>query len=242
MSDDILDSMRDITPPMPRSRLMSITATIAAISDWSDGKATIPELTEALTTCFDCNTMIYVGRGYGLAEAIDGSLFNEYSGYFERKAILTGLFNVRYWDHPDATVQQSSVNDFLVLKHDGVILAQRLWEMFFSESLSMTEIETRIANNATVRVNTTATDGIGQDEAAIDADIDPADLPDELHAANIAFRAVTNGHGDKSATFKNRLIDYLEKNFPGLNNEAVQRIATVANPDKAPGRKKRNVE
>lgn len=69
---------------------------------------------------------------------------------------------------------------------------------------------------------------------------DPADLPYELHAANIAFRAVTNGHGDKSATFKNRLISYLETNFADLNSEAVQRIATVANPDKTPGRKKRS--
>lgn len=74
------------------------------------------------------------------------------------------------------------------------------------------------------------------------SDIDPADLPDELSAANIAFRAVTNGHGQKSATFKNRLIDYLEKNFTALNNEAVQRIATVANPDKGRGRKKTNTQ
>jgi hypothetical protein len=74
------------------------------------------------------------------------------------------------------------------------------------------------------------------------SDIDPADLPDELSAANIAFRAVTNGHGEKSKTFRNRLIDYLEKNFTRLNNEAVQRIATVANPDKGRGRKKSNAE
>lgn len=73
-------------------------------------------------------------------------------------------------------------------------------------------------------------------------DIDPADLPDELSAANIAFRAVTNGYGDGSSTFKSRLIDYLVTHFTTFNNEAVQRIATVANPDKAPGRKKRNAE
>lgn len=79
-------------------------------------------------------------------------------------------------------------------------------------------------------------------EVTPEADIDPSDLPHELSAANIAFRAVTNGHGDPTATFKNRLIHYLENNFPGLNNEAVQRIATVANPDKAPGRKKRSAE
>ena len=51
--------------------------------------------------------------------------------------------------------------------------------------------------------------------------IDPADLPEELHAASIAFSAVTNGFGDKAATFKNRLIDYLEKNFLELSVEAV---------------------
>lgn len=79
-------------------------------------------------------------------------------------------------------------------------------------------------------------------EAVIETDIDPADYPDELSAANIAFRAVTKGHGDPAATFKNRLINYLGSNFPGLNSEAVQRIATVANPDKGRGRKKSNAE
>ena len=72
-------------------------------------------------------------------------------------------------------------------------------------------------------------------------DIDPADLPEELQAANIAFRAVTNGHGDPSATFRNRLIGYLETNFLGLSDDAVKRIATVANPDKKPGRQKSNI-
>jgi hypothetical protein len=69
-------------------------------------------------------------------------------------------------------------------------------------------------------------------------EIDPADLPAELDAANVAFRAVTNGHGDPAATPRNRLIDYLEKNFPDFKPEQVQRIATVANPDKSTGRKK----
>lgn len=69
-------------------------------------------------------------------------------------------------------------------------------------------------------------------------EIDPADLPEELQAANIAFRAVLNGFGDQSATFKNRLIEFLEKNNPSLNSEAIARIATVANPDKVRGRKK----
>jgi hypothetical protein len=74
--------------------------------------------------------------------------------------------------------------------------------------------------------------------STIASDIDPSDLPRELDAAMMAFRAVTNGYGDTSATFKNRLIDYLEKSFEHLGKEAIQRIAIVANPDKSTGRKK----
>ncbi len=71
-------------------------------------------------------------------------------------------------------------------------------------------------------------------------EIDPSDFPGELDRANQAFRAVQNGYGDSSATFKNRIADYLANTYPELTPEAVQRIAIVANPDKAPGRKKRN--
>jgi hypothetical protein len=72
--------------------------------------------------------------------------------------------------------------------------------------------------------------------------VDPADLPNELQAANIAFRAVSNGHGDQSSTFKNRLTVYLQENFKDLGAEAIARIATVANPDKSRGRKNRSTE
>ncbi len=71
-----------------------------------------------------------------------------------------------------------------------------------------------------------------------DKDIDPSDLPSELDAANTAYRAVFNGYGDQSATYKNRLIAYLSETYTDLTPESVQRIATVANPDKKPGRKK----
>ncbi|WP_143059570.1 hypothetical protein [Giesbergeria anulus] len=67
-------------------------------------------------------------------------------------------------------------------------------------------------------------------------DIDPADLPEELDAANMAFRAVFNGYGNPADTFRNRLIEYLNVNFPALGIPAIERIATVANPDKARGR------
>lgn len=73
-------------------------------------------------------------------------------------------------------------------------------------------------------------------------DIDPADIPEELHMANLAFRAVTNGYGDATATFRNRVVSYLKETYPSLLNEQLERIATVANPDKAPGRKSQKKE
>jgi hypothetical protein len=73
-------------------------------------------------------------------------------------------------------------------------------------------------------------------------DLDPTDLPNELDVANLAFRAVQNGYGNKSDTFKNKLIDYLNKHYPKFKREQIQRIATVANPDKSTGRKKFNAE
>jgi hypothetical protein len=76
------------------------------------------------------------------------------------------------------------------------------------------------------------------DTVHLDPGTDPADYPDELYAANLAFRAVTNGYGGKSDTFKNRLVSYLESTHAHLSKEAVQRIATVANADKTTGRKK----
>lgn len=70
--------------------------------------------------------------------------------------------------------------------------------------------------------------------------LDPSDLPIELDAANMAYRAVLNGYGSEDDSFKQRLIDYLKTRHPNFTNDAVLRIATVANPDKTPGKKKRN--
>lgn len=74
----------------------------------------------------------------------------------------------------------------------------------------------------------------------VDEEFDPSDNPTELDIANLAFHIVRKGYGDTTATFRNRLIEFLKEEYPGLKREAVDRIATVANPDKAPGRKPRS--
>ena len=72
---------------------------------------------------------------------------------------------------------------------------------------------------------------------SVTLEIDPADLPDELSAANIAFRAITNGYGNQSKPPRARLEDFLREMYPALKATAIDRIATIANPDKTTGRK-----
>lgn len=74
-------------------------------------------------------------------------------------------------------------------------------------------------------------------EAKSEIELDPSDYPEELDAANMAFRAIKNGEGNPKDTFRKRIVSYLEKNYPNFKPDAVQRIATVANPDKSTGRK-----
>ncbi len=182
--------------------------------------------------------IIYRGIGYGLAEAYDGNAYDEYSGYNERADLICELFNCRYWNGGDSATIQASRHerldaiDFLMARSDANVLAQRLWARFFNESRDFSAVDFSVNRAEQILVS----------KSESDIEIDPCDIPMELDAANLAFRAVSNGHGERSATFKNRLINYLEKNFTDLKPEAVQRIATVANPDKSTGRKKRDKE
>lgn len=233
------DKVRELAKPMPRSLLVPIISVLAALHTISKGRASIPELSDALIECFDSDTMIiYRGRGYGLAEAYDGNVYEENSGCNERADLICELFNSRYWDGGEfATIrasrdEQLDAIDFLMTRSDAVVLAQCLWTRFFNETRDFSGVDFSV--NKAEQLIGSPNEG--------DAEIDPCDFPMELDAANLAFRAVSNGFGDQSATFKNRLVDYLERNFAELKPETMQRIATVANPDKSTGRKKRDKE
>lgn len=69
--------------------------------------------------------------------------------------------------------------------------------------------------------------------------VEPDGMPDELWIANTAFRAVSNGYRDDLSTPKKSLEKYLSEHYPALGVSSVGRIATMANPDKTPGRKPR---
>ena len=68
--------------------------------------------------------------------------------------------------------------------------------------------------------------------------IDPDDIPDELAAANIVFRAFKQHAPPSPLTAKQWITARLEKDFDHLTPEQRKRIAIVANPDKTTGRKK----
>jgi hypothetical protein len=84
------------------------------------------------------------------------------------------------------------------------------------------------------------TDDRTQKVEQAELEIDPSDYPNELDAANMAFRAIAKGYGDQTKTARNRLVDYLNERYPEFRQQQRERIATVANPDKTTGRKKSN--
>jgi L-rhamnose mutarotase len=76
--------------------------------------------------------------------------------------------------------------------------------------------------------------------ATAEEQLDPLDLPEELDAANMAHRQVLKGYGNPAISFRKRILAYLRQNYPHMKPDAIERIATVANTDKSPGRKKFN--
>lgn len=77
--------------------------------------------------------------------------------------------------------------------------------------------------------------------ATLDEQVDPVDLPEHLYIANLAHRAVVaKGYAPDKGTIKQRLRHYIKTNYPLLTNGSRERIATIANPDKSTGPKKKS--
>lgn len=210
----------------PKGALISITGLLGALSRISEGSVSIDEFCDALCKGFDPNSaMLYDGSGCEMAVPIG---VTEACGYTDREDAICNLFNSYFWDNPDATIRFGMpVNALMVDKDDGYEMARWLWRRFFNTNApEISELQERKLP-ATIQAT---------------IEIDPADLPIELDAANMAYRAVLNGYGNQSDTFKNRLTAYLQTTYTDLSRDAISRIATVANPDKSTGRKKPNKE
>jgi hypothetical protein len=222
---DISDVANALCKAMPRDRLVSITKLLLSIAHHSGGKVSSNELSFAFSDLYDADkTMMFLDCNEWLCEPINKSAF---AGSNERADLSCDFGNSP--GRPDHSV-------YLISKEDAESFAQQLWSKLFNEKLEH-PFESLGLGDPMPEADVKAPIEIEIIKAAADLEIDPSDLPPELDAANLAFRAVTNGYGDPSATQRNRLVDYLEKHYPDFKRDQVQRIATVANPDKTTGRK-----
>jgi hypothetical protein len=120
---------------MPKARLIPITTIVQAVSEMTDGAASIPELLDALHGRYECDTMmVYDGTSYGLAEAIDGNILDEYGGFDKRGDLLCELSSCQYW-LKSATISLSKFiavlpHEILMTKPQGLKLAMKLFEFF----------------------------------------------------------------------------------------------------------------
>ena len=76
------------------------------------------------------------------------------------------------------------------------------------------------------------------EKSGIEFDSDREDYPLELDIAITAWRAVAKSGQGEGNTPRQRLEDWLKRNYKNLDNEEIGRIATVCNWDKGRGRKK----
>lgn len=75
------------------------------------------------------------------------------------------------------------------------------------------------------------------EKSGIEFDSDREDYPLELDIAITAWRAVAKSGQGEGNTPRQRLEDWLKRNYKNLDNEQVKRIAIVCNWDKGRGRK-----
>lgn len=225
---------RPVPPPKPRYLLIPITDVLSIVHEISKKRISIPELVDALEECYDGDKMmLYDGTGPGLPTALDGFGSKEDSGYNQRADQICEVFNSHYWtSDPDKySGNRITPYDTLISRTDAVTVATSLWEFFFPDTACPKDLPTRIATKTADEIVEPGAPPSGE------LGLSPDDLPEELYLANLAYRAVLNGYGVKEATFRNRVIDYLKTNFANLNKDTVDRIASVANPDKTRGRK-----
>ncbi len=126
---------RELAKPVPRARLIPVTDVIQAVSDLTDGAASIPEICDALYNRYGPEAMmLYRGIGEGLAEAIDGLEGDEYSGFNQRSDLESEFGNSLYWKNPGVKLhicgEEYDHYEVLMVKDDGLTLAQKLWEFF----------------------------------------------------------------------------------------------------------------
>ena len=236
---------------MPRARLIPITTVIQAVSTVSNGRASIPELLDALHKCYDFDTMmIYRGTGYGLADAFDGNPLDEYGGYNDRRAITDDLFNSCYWKEPGVTIRHRGGDydhdEFLMTKADGLVLAYALWEFFESDTFDVdwfteiTKTPCKPLPKAEILTLEKAPDEGANSPGCWPWGNHQTELLGHLEAAAREFWTGYDPQNAKATAPKNEtVIAWLEaRNVPGqkkkVSNQMATAIATMLRPEDLP--------
>ena len=208
---------------MLRERLIPLTLLIQTVSDLSRNIATVQEVFEILPSYYDAETMmIYDGSGCGLADPFDGNSFSEKGGINKREDIVRELFNSRCWERVDAEIcdggDSLSPHELLITIDVATVLGTRLWTYFLpNEQLDERLLQFKLTDRSgPTRIDKKI--ALALENVAV-VETDPVDLPPELDAAMLGFRAVSKGFGDANETFRNRLIDYLQTTYPSFKSE-----------------------
>lgn len=234
--DRLLDKRRDQPPAMPRTRLISLVRLLEALANMSGGRASIPELVDALSTAYDGDTMmLYDGRGYGLADAMDGYLSDEYGGYNMRVDAICELFNCRFWDRPDACIGDMPPELLMVLREDAVSIAQNLWELFLPN-------DKKVADDFRALVETTAKSESGGQVNGVGAGAEQADWPwgshetkllRDLAAATQRWWVNVDPMDNTTAHTNEEVANWLVKER-GVSPRMAQSMATILRADGLP--------
>lgn len=132
---DDIDAM-----PIPRNRCVSVVHILKLLSARSEGRMSVSEFADALSSlavgAYDAKTMmLYRASTAGLAEPIRCPSLH--SGGIKRSDVIVELYNLRFWDEPDATLRingdEVDPRDILVEKRTGLEIARHLWRFAFPD-------------------------------------------------------------------------------------------------------------
>lgn len=142
--------------PLPRSRLVSITAIVAGIRERSGNRLSFDEITDALACAID-DVMMYDGSYRSLCDSINGDLRSENDGRECRREIIYELFNSKYWRSDDIgsgsiwyNGQKISVNDLMVEDVDGEAISHSLWGFFYPGEIASQQLPAPIPSSEIV--------------------------------------------------------------------------------------------
>lgn len=128
--------LEDTKTSISDCRLISIAEILENLAGLSGGKVTLKKITDAFSKVFDGDTMMIYRGGERLARPLGSLDILDIDGYNSRVEIadeISGSFSDDMTIKVRGDEYQHSLRDFMVLKEDGEVIAQRIWNFFFPD-------------------------------------------------------------------------------------------------------------